>query len=102
MCIEVSETQISVREAEALTAFSVRTQLDADQLAMQFRTIDQGAWGYVDDTGYAWVNRAAIERSVESTETGPQWTADFGAMVAYAQSRGWVSPDGDAIRAHVE
>ena len=30
------------------------------------------------------------------------WDADFEAMLTFARSKGWLSDDGDAVRAHLE
>jgi hypothetical protein len=31
-----------------------------------------------------------------------QWHGDFDRMLAYASSRGWIDPAGDAVIAHIE
>jgi hypothetical protein len=30
------------------------------------------------------------------------WDADFDAMLAHARTQGWLSEDGDTVRAHLE
>jgi hypothetical protein len=41
-------------------------------------------------------------RRLASGTVGPTWDADFDAMLDFARGRGWVTADGEAIRAHVE
>lgn len=100
MYIDILDGRISVAEPEILTAFAVRTGLDADQIAAQLRAVDEGSWGELAEDGHVWVSREAIERAVGDRD--PEWTAGFAGMVAFARSRGWVSEDGARIRAHVE
>jgi len=45
---------------------------------------------------------AAAVRRLASGSVGDRWEADFSAMLDYARGRGWLTDDGDAIRAHVE
>ena len=48
---------------------------------------------------YVWVERSWLERQGPA-EDG--WRTGLESMLAYATSKGWVSDDGHAIRAHVE
>jgi hypothetical protein len=41
-------------------------------------------------------------RRLAAGAVGAGWDEDFGSMLAYAASKGWMSEDGRAIRAHVE
>jgi hypothetical protein len=65
--------------------------------------------GCVDGDGEALVHVAAVRRlaAAAGATTDPghpddQWETDFAAMLGYAASKGWMSEDGDSIRAHVE
>jgi hypothetical protein len=37
-----------------------------------------------------------------SGAVGASWEADFLAMLDYAQGQGWLTDDGEEIRAHVQ
>lgn len=49
--------------------------------------------------GHAWLDVGAL-RAAAVGPSGPEG-GEFDAMVSYAASRGWVSADGRALRAHV-
>jgi len=51
--------------------------------------------------GHAAVAVDAVRR-LAGGRVGPTWDADFEAMLSYASGKGWLSPDGNAITAHVE
>ncbi len=53
------------------------------------------------EAGDAFVTVAAVRR-LASGAVGEGWEADFTAMLDLARSRGWLTGDGEAIRAHVE
>jgi hypothetical protein len=41
-------------------------------------------------------------RRLAAGRVGDAWEADFGAMLEYARTKGWLDPSGTAIQAHVE
>ena len=57
--------------------------------------------GTVDGDGEAVVDVAAVRR-LAAGSVDASWDDDFAAMLGYARSKGWLSDDGGAIRAHVE
>ena len=48
----------------------------------------------------AWINADAVRRLAGDAVT-PEWEDGFAAMLAYAQTKGWLDDAGD-IQAHVE
>lgn len=62
-----------------------------------------GALGTVDDDGaHAWLTLAGVTSLAGDLAGDADWRGSFSGMVAYAQSKGWHPPAGDAIRAHIE
>ncbi len=59
------------------------------------------AVGNLDGEGEALISVEAVRR-LASGSVDETWEADFAAMLDYAGSKGWLSEDGAAIRAHVE
>jgi hypothetical protein len=57
--------------------------------------------GSVDGDGEAVIDVAAVRR-LAAGSVGITWDDDMAAMLDYARSKGWLSDDGEAIRAHVE
>lgn len=53
------------------------------------------------DGSHAWVFVSALRRAADG-RVGTEWPEAFEAMLGYAASKGWLSPSGEEIRAHVE
>lgn len=85
-----------LEEPEDLKSLSVVTSLSADALAARVREI---ALGRPDPPGHVWLVPAALVALAGPRDEG--WTEGFAAMVAYADSKGWVDASG-RVRAHVE
>jgi hypothetical protein len=51
---------------------------------------------------HAWLVVSRLERLGRLAVEGsaPSWPADFAAMISYADSHGWLSKDGERVRAH--
>lgn len=52
----------------------------------------------IDGAPYLWVTRTWLDAQGPG---GADWAQGMAGMIAFAQPRGWVRPDG-AVRAHVE
>jgi hypothetical protein len=53
------------------------------------------------DGEHAWIDRSAVI-ALAGAEADDAWHAGFDAMLAYARDKGFLSEDGEAIRAHLE
>lgn len=60
-----------------------------------------GTWasGATDD--HVWIRVEAV-RAAAAGRVGAGWAEEFGGMLDYARSKGWLNEAGDAIAAHVE
>jgi hypothetical protein len=56
--------------------------------------------GSATSDGHVWVDIEYLRRECNGSD--PAWATKFKAMLAYASSKGWMSDDGAAVRAHVE
>lgn len=88
--------------------FHVAVRGGGDAAALD-RALRASGVGCVDGDGEALVHVAAVRRlaAAAGATTAPgdpddPWESDFRAMLGYAVSKGWMSEDGDSIRAHVE
>ncbi|HUY21733.1 MAG TPA: hypothetical protein VMV22_05280 [Acidimicrobiales bacterium] len=80
----------------------VRGDADTDADAgMLDRALRASATGSIDGDGEAVVRVDAVRRMAAGA-VGESWEADFSAMLDYAASKGWLTEDRTAIRAHVE
>ena len=98
MIIDVTASGVSLRELRAFDGFHVEAARDVDlaealTLAGAGREIGDGDVFISAD----WIRGVMAEREDDDEE----WHAGFEAMLGYARSRGWISEDGDGIRAHV-
>ncbi len=59
--------------------------------------------GTIDDDGaHAWLLLQGLRSLAGRLVQDVDWTSRFDSMIEYAGSNGWVSEDGDAVRAHIE
>ena len=63
--------------------------------------LQSGGAGWLDGEGSAFV-RVEWVRAMASGQVADDWDARFAGMLDYARDKGWLSDDGQAIRAHVE
>lgn len=96
MYVSVSDGGPALRDADDTTSFKVVATLSADV----DRVLRDAAWGSVAGD-HALISVAAV-RHAASGQVSDGWSDSFDAMLAYADSKGWLSVDGAAIRAHIE
>lgn len=84
-----------LEEPEDLKSLSVVTSLSDDALGTRVREI---ALGRPDPPGHVWLVPSALVALAGPRDA--DWGAGFAAMVAYADSKGWVDASG-RVRAHV-
>lgn len=95
MIVDYSPTTgLSLVEAGDFKGFKVRIRECAD------RQPDLPGVTFSDDAN-ALVSIEAVLRLPGAPDTAA-WRSDFGKMLAYAATKGWVDSTTNAIRAHVE
>ena len=87
----------TLREVEDLNRLSVTLDQpgNADQIDRAL-----GDLGRPDGVDHAWLNIENLRRASGRADD-PAWTERFDAMISFAGSRGWLTAEGDAVRAHV-
>ncbi len=92
MFVLVDNGRVSVRDVDNLKAFHVEVTADISdsELDELLRARD---YGFVSG-GSAFISVARVRESTTDVE-------GVAAMVDYAQSKGWVDEDGEALQAHV-
>jgi hypothetical protein len=98
MIIDVTASTVSMRDLRVFDDFHVEVAPDVDleealTLAGAGRAIGDGDV-YIS---LPWIRAFMAEREDDDEE----WHTGFEGMVGYARSRGWISEDGQAFRAHV-
>jgi hypothetical protein len=97
--VDIERGMVTVTGPDDFTRFhmSVRGEQDAARLDAVLRATATGA---CDEPSDATVRVDAVRRMAGRTNS--KWKADFTAMLDFAGSKGWLTDDGGAIRAHVE
>jgi hypothetical protein len=88
-----------VTDADDCGRLHLETALADERLRVALRDTGTGRLG---PDGEVWLDLAVLRSRGQLSATGPDWADRFAAMVAHAQRKGWTSPDGRAVRAHVE
>jgi hypothetical protein len=60
-----------------------------------------GDWADGAADGHVWIRVDAVRRAAAG-RVDAGWETEFGGMLAFARSKGWLDDAGDAIAAHVE
>jgi hypothetical protein len=98
MFVEVTEGQCAVREATDLKGLAVHAADRAHLPAL-------GDLGELTDDGdHVWLSIADLKAAAAATlpdDERAAWADAYDGMIAYALSKGWASPDGTAVRAHI-
>jgi hypothetical protein len=99
MKIAVDDVTATVRliDPDRFTEFCILAAPTLDPAALDslLRTADAG---YFDGQA-GFIAASWIQGQVSVT---PEWLAGFTKMVEFADSHGWLTPDGSRIQAHVE
>ncbi len=104
--LEALPAEVSLAEPDDCRAFhvtvhgygSVTGQVHAPPVDDALRS---SATGWLDGEGSAFVLVERV-RALAAGRTGDDWDARFTAMLGHARDKGWLSNDGEAIRAHLE
>jgi hypothetical protein len=96
----VDPATVVLAEPADCTRFHVAVRGSGDAGTLD-RALRAQSVGSVDGDGEAVIDVAAVRR-LAAGSVGATWDDDLAAMLAYARSKGWLSEDGGALRAHVE
>lgn len=99
MIVRVRPSGVELADSQDLSHFHVDA---AEEVADVGAVLEAGGFGTVDrSSGEALIDVGAIRRAVDG-EVPASWEDSFTAILAYAASKGWLTDDGTAIRAHIE
>ncbi len=98
MFVQVNDASgVSLAAREDFRAFELRTALEGTTLVAALHGVAE-----LDGTGFAWVHEDWLRQQLEQDPPTPHWRADFDAMLAYAQHKGWLrEAPTRSVRAHV-
>ena len=99
MYVEVTAAGVRLGAADDCTALDVRAAADArPALDEALRRSQLGTW---DGGTEAELRVAELRGRATAAGVSPDWAQRWEAMIAYAGRKGWLSPDGTTVRAHV-
>lgn len=98
MIVVIDERGVELAEPEDLTRFSARVTVPLPAAGRAL--LNAGAGALLDDSHVA-VREAWLRSRAGGLSDTAEWRDGFDRMLAYAESKGWITDDG-AVRAHIE
>jgi hypothetical protein len=98
MIVEVTAEGAGVRDADDCGRLSVATGLAGADLDAALEASGIGARAGQD----VLLDVAVLRDRARAAASAPDWDSRWSSMLDYATRKGWVTPDGAAVRAHIE
>ena len=99
IALDPDSREHQLHDAENFTSFSVVVPSDKD-IPLPPEAVPHDLGQLTADGEHIFVRRDAVVALAGTNAAKPEWQQGFAAMVAYAESAGWLTPDGESIRAH--
>lgn len=101
MYLAIAHDGVTLQQPEVVTDLyaSYRERLTADRLAAVLAEHDAGE--LLPGGAHVMIPVATLRR-LAAGRVPAGWDADFDGMLTYARQHGWLSDDGQAVRAHLE
>ncbi|GAA4901776.1 hypothetical protein EV188_10995 [Actinomycetospora succinea] len=98
MIVQLSADSAHVAEPDDCARLHVTTSLPADAVDGALRGAGIGRLDAED----ALLDLEVLRTRARAGAREPDWDEKWTKMIDYARSKGWVTPDDGAVRAHVE
>jgi hypothetical protein len=98
--VELTADGFRVHHADDCTRLSVATDLNGHDVDAALRCAGAGARDGA--TGTILLDVSVLHERARAAASAADWDARWSAMIAYAGRKGWLTPDGTAVRAHLE
>ena len=98
--VDLGTSAVSLVDGDDFTAFHVLVEGAARHEGADAVASVLGGDGASIDESHVFVAVDAVRRLAAPSDD--EWERGFAAMRGYAESKGWTSPDGSMIRAHLE
>lgn len=98
MIVVVSTSDVRLVEAVDLRKFHVAAPADLSEEALSRLLLQSGA-GALESAAEAMIRVDWLRAS--ATGTDESWSKGFDDMLTFAASKGWMSRDGQAVKAHI-
>lgn len=100
MIVELTGGGIRVHEADDCTRLSVTTALAGPDVDTALRASGAGARDGSAD--HLLLDVPTLHERAREAASAPDWESRWTTMIDYAARKGWLTPDGSAVRAHLE
>ena len=102
MIIQVDDKHVRLLEADVMTDFRVRADVDGGVVDLDL-VLGASQAGRCD-ADHAWISVGWIraEATQGSGENAADWASKFERMLEYAGTHGWLSDDGQQVRGHID
>ncbi|MHB8682359.1 MAG: hypothetical protein ACYDA2_09745 [Acidimicrobiales bacterium] len=98
--LDATTAAVSLAEPDDCTRFHVAVHGNGHAAAVDDALQATGT-GWLDGDGNAFV-RVERVRDLAAGQVADDWPSRFTGMLDFARTKGWLSDDGEAIRAHLE
>lgn len=99
MIVQLSSDSARVAEADDCSRLHVTTSLPADAVGDALRG---SGIGHLDTDESVLLDRETLRTRARAAAHDDGWDERWDAMIAYARTKGWLTADDAAVRAHLE
>jgi hypothetical protein len=101
MYLAIADDGVTLHQPEVVTDLyaSYHQRLTAERLGAVLAEHDAGE--VLPGAAHVMIPVATLRR-LAAGRVPDGWEADFAGMLEYARTKGWLSEDGEAVRAHLE
>jgi hypothetical protein len=100
--VELTADGIRVHDADDCTRLSVATALAGADMDAALRSTGAGSRVDANRTDTVLLDIPTLREHARAAASVTDWDSRWQAMIAYAGRKGWITPEGTAVRAHLE
>ena len=100
--VELTADCIRVHDADDCGRLSVATALAGPEIDVALRSTGAGTREGANGTDTVLLDIPALRAHARAAASAPDWDSRWEAMIGYARRKGWLTPAGTAVRAHLE
>ena len=97
--LETTSAEVTLADPDDCTRFHVSVRGPGDEAGVDDALRSTGTGWLHDGAAFVRVERV---QELAAAQVPDDWRERFGSMLEFAAGKGWMSDDGQAIRAHLE
>jgi hypothetical protein len=99
--VDITANEIRIQDADDCSRLSVTTVLAGDDLDAALHSAHLGTRDEASEANTVLLDVAELHARARAAASAADWQSRWSAMLGYAASKGWLTPDGAAVRAHL-